>query len=58
MAKKLPNFEPEARYRVTFSSVAEYGDARFVPGKGLVILKGKVANAVKEAIAEAEKLAA
>lgn len=54
MAKpKLPTFQDEERYQVTFGASAQFGDARFKPGN-LYKLKGKVAKVVKEAIVEAE----
>lgn len=53
MANKLPNFEDEARYRVTFGAAAEYRDTRFLP-KHSYVLKGKVAKIVKGAIIQAE----
>lgn len=54
MAKtKLPTFEDEALYSVTFAAPAEYRDTRFLPTRHYV-LKGKVAKLVKEAIASAE----
>lgn len=54
---KLPAFQDDAEYAITLASPAEYNGQVLRPRKGAALtVKGKVAKAIKESIASAEKV--
>ena len=51
-----PGFEPEAQYLITVHFPVVYQNMEFSPGHARIVVKGKVAGKIKDAIATAEKL--
>lgn len=51
-----PSFEPEAQYEITLHFPVVHEGTEFSPRHARIVVKGKVAEKIKDAIATAEKL--